>query len=795
MKKYIFLFSLLLFSGCGLWGDFTTYFNLYYNAKDLFSLAETEIYSQKRPIFSTIDLIVPGTSATNINKVIEKCSKILQYSSETVYIDEALLMIGKCFYYQRNYLKSQRKFQELIATQPESDLIPEAELWIAKTQMRLKDYENGLASLQSVRDKALEEGEDDLFLNSFIEETVYRITKEEFPAAISLSESFILNSDDDEINAEVVYELGKLYNKVNDNSNAIASFSKVFDFSPSFDIEMEAKIELAKALGKENRNEEALEILEDMRTEDKYSTSYDLIDLETGLSLVKLNRIEEAISKLRDVDTLYVNSTSSGAAKYELGKIMEEKIHNLDSAYFYYNRAASTSLPEEYVLPAREKKQVFTKYINLNKQLNDYSEQLFYASNLELYRSDSLAYVEDSLRAFEEWKIQNIFKNASYVPIDSVALRKAPIDTSKIKDSLQIVIDSLMFVDTTGFKRDSLFKSLKFSYDTLLIDKTILHLEENKSFNTLSLNPDSLNISIPKPRRPLFTADSLNKLIVKNKLEEGNLFFTELNMPDSAYKNYIDILTNYPENQYTANTMYGLATYYLTVDKQNEADSLFNLIYDNYKTQSIVNAAALKLNKPPIDLDFDPADQVYSSAEADMLNNQFDSAVNKYFNLFVNYPNSSLAPKALYAGGYILENSLDNSDSAVVFYDSLLVKYPTSVYAIKIRPKINFYKLELQKRKKAELDSLKREQSKKDSLSLTVKETEIKTNPNNITGTDSTLMMQELSNNDSLKTKDQQIENIDSTENSFLRNQMEEMIKQRRGTIPPGKQNSGDFKK
>lgn len=71
---------------------------------------------------------------------------------------------------------------------------------------------------------------------------------------------------------------------------------------------------------------------------------------------------------------------------------------------------------------------------------------------MELYRSDSLAYVEDSLRAFEEWKIQNIFKNASYVPIDSVALRKAPIDTSKIKDSLQIVIDSLMFVDTTGFK-------------------------------------------------------------------------------------------------------------------------------------------------------------------------------------------------------------------------------------------------------------------------------------------------------------------------------------------------------
>lgn len=786
---------MVLFSGCGLWGDFTTYFNLYYNAKDLFTLAETEIYAQKRPIFSTIDLIVPGTSATNINKVIEKCSKILQYSSETVYIDEALLIIGKCFYYQRNYLKSQRKFQELIATQPESDLIPEAELWIAKTQMRLKDFETGLTGLQSVREKALEEGEDELYEKAFIEETAHRIFKEDYPAAISLSENFILNSDDDELNAEVVYELGKLYNKVNDNTNAISSFSKVFDFSPSFDIEMETKIELAKALGKENRNDEALEILEDMRTEDKYSTSYDLIDLETGLSLVKLDRIEEAISKLRDVDTLYVNSTSSGAAKYELGKIMEEKLHDLDSAYFYYNRASGTSLPEEYVLPAREKKQVFTKYININNQLKDYSEQLFYASNMQLYSSDSLAYVEDSLRALEEWKIQNIFKNASYIPIDSVALRKAPIDTSKIKDSLRIVIDSLMYVDTTGFKRDSLFHSMKFSYDTLLIDKSILHLEENKSFNTLSLNPDSLNITIPKPRRPIFTADSLNKLIVKNKLEEGNLFFTELNMPDSAYKVYLDILNNYSETQYSANAKYGLAVYYSTVGKKAEADSLFNFIYENYKTQSIVNAAATKLNKPLIDLHFDPANEIYSMAEDEMLNDQFNSAVNKFYKLYIDFPQSQLAPKALYAGGYILENNLEDSDSAVVFYDSLLSKYPTSVYAIKIRPKINFYKLELQKRKKAELDSLQREQTRRDSISLGLNHTEQNLHLNDSLQVDSLSTNKDFESNDSLKIITSDILKPDSTESSIIQNQMEEMIKLRRGTLLPGNQNSSEIKK
>ena len=64
--------------------------------------------------------------------------------AQTSYVDDALLIIGKCFYYQRNYQKSQRKFEELLSTQPESEYVLEAELWIGKCQMRLKDYADGL---------------------------------------------------------------------------------------------------------------------------------------------------------------------------------------------------------------------------------------------------------------------------------------------------------------------------------------------------------------------------------------------------------------------------------------------------------------------------------------------------------------------------------------------------------------------------------------------------------------------------------------------------------------------------
>ena len=46
------LFSILIaLSSCGVWTDFTTYFNTYYNAKTLFDQVEEEIKNQKKDIF------------------------------------------------------------------------------------------------------------------------------------------------------------------------------------------------------------------------------------------------------------------------------------------------------------------------------------------------------------------------------------------------------------------------------------------------------------------------------------------------------------------------------------------------------------------------------------------------------------------------------------------------------------------------------------------------------------------------------------------------------------------------
>jgi len=82
LKRLILLLPVFIISGCGLWGDFTTYFNLYYNTVDDFNQAEQSIYEQKRDLFSTEELPLPGTAGALLNKVVEKASKILQFHAD-----------------------------------------------------------------------------------------------------------------------------------------------------------------------------------------------------------------------------------------------------------------------------------------------------------------------------------------------------------------------------------------------------------------------------------------------------------------------------------------------------------------------------------------------------------------------------------------------------------------------------------------------------------------------------------------------------------------------------------------
>ncbi len=740
LNKIRFSFLLLLLvvvAGCSVWDSFTTYFNLYYNTADSFEKAEEQIFAQERSLFSTKALTVPGTANTELTKVIEKCSIILQFHSESGYVEDALLMLGKSFYYQSNYQKAHRKFEELFFTaQLESNIALEAELWIGKCQMKLKQYNDALVTLHNVRQAALEEDEELIVQEAFIEEIIYKVTTEDYTGAIALANEFMEVSDDDEIKAEVWYEIGNLNIIIDDVQNAILAYNNVFEYSPDFDLETDAKLKYGQALRNGEQSETALSVFVDMRSEDKYENKLAEIDFEIGKTYASMERYDDAIDQLIEVDTTFKNSESSATAKYEIGMIYESALKLLDSAAVYYKKAATSSLSPEYIILAREKNQLFTRYVNLRADLNNYGKQIFYYDHPDEFIKDSTRYVEDSLAIAEEIasvkELQEIWAglDSMWVVTDT---------TGAFQDTLK-TLDSLIVRDTTFTyrNRDTLYAQINdtlysdsaivFVFDSLFSDPSMLTLLERQQYEMEKREkeqrakelaaglPDTLKFKNNPPRRPTITIDSLKTVIVKDQLQIGNLFLTELNIPDSAYWYYNSNLTTYPNTTYHANTLYAMGSYYLTVDNKKRADSLFNIIYDNYKNERIVNAAANKLNKPLIDLDFDPAEEKYLEAESMMFLENYPGAINGFYKVHITYPGSPFAPKALYTCGWILENELFLLDSAATYYDSLVVHYPTSEYVRIIAPKLTIYKQELRRQELALQDSLYAMEQTLDSL-------------------------------------------------------------------------------
>ncbi len=626
-----------VFYSCSVWGNFSTYFNRYYNAKNEFEKAEAIIeQDQKKELFAFKEEKLPSKAIKNLDKVVEGCSKILQFNKETSYVDESLFMLGRSFYYKGQFNKALRKFRELDARGNE-DLDLENKLWISKSELQMRNFVTGLEQLEEVKTRAIEEDDDEILFESYRTHISYLIYRENYNLAIELINDLLQLSLPGDVAAEVIYELGKLYVVTKNYEKAAEAFYNVDDESPTFEVYFNSQLEYAKTLNYLDRSDESLEILEDLRDDDKYEIYWDKIELEIAQIHYDRGDSQLALDLFTEVDTTYKKTESSGIAAFMRADIVENDFRDFDSAKVLYDRVNATSAPIDFKNEAKS-------ISELLKRRKEFADKIKMSKQNYFYIEDSIRYVEDST-AYAGWVTRRDSAEAIY------------------KETMRIVAESPQSVSKRS--RDKV-ENLKFKF------------EEEPPFPF-------------KPKKPNITTDSMKTFIARNEYEIGNLYFIDLEISDSAYANYTDILTNYPNTRYQARTLYSLGTYYLTLDDKIKADSLFQDVYDNHKDEPIAVAAAEKLGLDIGSLDVDPAKAKYLIAEENIDAKRFEEAIANLKEIPDNYPESSYAPKSLYTIGWIYENELFISESAAEAYDTLSSRYPNTDYAKSILPQLTFY--------------------------------------------------------------------------------------------------------
>ena len=148
-----FLVFLLLSAGCGRGSfvgkrldNFSAYYNTYYNAENALEegIKALDTGQEQQPIDQDfyLSLFSGSEQATSQRKPFEdaiiKCADILRKHPDSKWVDDAVLVIGKAWFYTQNYVGAEEKFNEILTL--ESRLHDEARFWLARTLIASGQY-------------------------------------------------------------------------------------------------------------------------------------------------------------------------------------------------------------------------------------------------------------------------------------------------------------------------------------------------------------------------------------------------------------------------------------------------------------------------------------------------------------------------------------------------------------------------------------------------------------------------------------------------------------------------------
>jgi tetratricopeptide (TPR) repeat protein len=414
-RSFLLTFLLALFSGCSVGTFMSAYFNTYYNAQKLFDEAEEEVNTQQRsakpavqPFLAPFD--ISSSTKTKFITVIEKCSKLLQYHPESSLVDDALLMIGKSYYYQDENQKAERKFNELLDGYPQSGLIFETKLLLAKVWYRMSEKQKAYSLARELSDAATKEGKDEIVAGSSLLLAQVELENKNFDLARTYYQIAAEKGETAEQRWSAFMKVAEAYIQQEKYGEAADAFRNAEQASTTYTASYRSQLGRARMLSKMGNQEQALRLLENLRYNQNNKEFFGQIDLEIANTYRDMNNFPVAITQYSYVDTTYARTEQAANGYYQLGLLYEKQLMNYDSARVAYNKGKS-EFPSAEVTPLLVRRaETMNRYFAIRKELTRYDSirALLVAPDLPV------PVVKDSMRS------------------DSAAAGKKPPDSVKV---------------------------------------------------------------------------------------------------------------------------------------------------------------------------------------------------------------------------------------------------------------------------------------------------------------------------------------------------------------------------
>jgi len=624
------------------YGNFTAYYNTFYNAEQQFEAGYKNLGRQNQDIdrerYLPLFVKTTGASASlEFEQTVLKSADLLREHPDSKWVDDALLLIGKSYFYQENYVGATLKFREVIDLG--TQLREEGHFWLARSlitsgALDLAEEQMDLArNLPDVNRKWASQYE--LLLAELY------IKQENWELAADFLTSAIGDIKSKDLAGRAQFLLGQISEKLGRYETAMSAYESVRKYHPVYEMDYAARYSAIRVDGLHLDPDRALGDVRKMERDDKHLSTLSELRYLRARILQEIGRDDEAFDIYDELLYDPVESLRASAVKGRIHYALGEMYRDIDLDYVmaaaHFDTAAasltsavsarnssrvgsapgaSSQYAPEAITDAGDMKDNYSSFARVYKDIARYDSLLWmgslpqeeYDAKILVMREQRAEVLKEQRRILEERQREQAFRSGS----NSDAFLNRGLPDGKIiptlddptgqaggflfhEDPIRSQEGRIAFQNIWGtrqlapnWRRSAVLAAAGMEARTEEAEEELAQLED--------LGEDEL----PEIDDSAVPRDSLAQVEMRgsraiSRYELGNIMFLGMATPDSAAIWYRLVIDEDGEEEVAQRAYYALAEVHRALGDSLAANRLYRDILDRFPESDFSNGVRERL--------------------------------------------------------------------------------------------------------------------------------------------------------------------------------------------------------
>lgn len=567
----------------------TSLFNGYYNGERKWREGVKEIDETFRiapsgyiPILYTGSEEDAKTYGSTFDESIKKCEVVLLKHPNSNWKDDCFYLMGRGWFYKKNYILAKQDLEWVIANNPDSKLLPQVYLWLVKTlylsgseatakQVLEKDLPNQKLSKRDQGELALLRAQ-------------MQLDAENLPEVVEILERNMSNIKGKLNRARTHFLLGQIYADQDRLSKSYEHYKKVTRINADYQLIFNAKIRIAKLFINQtegtDETQRIAKLLKKMLRDEKNIDYRDQIYYELAMLDLKKGNQAGAIENLKNSIRLNTsNQRQKALSYYRIGNIYFKDLKDFTMAQAYFDSASQAiteDAPEYFEISNISS--TLKEYINYVNTIH-YQDSMVTLGKMgkeQLDKHVDFIIAEEKRREQERLRKEQEEVDMMRDPnlFNQFGERPSQGGSSFYFDDPQLISNGRQQFERTWGRRKN--------EDNWRRKNKNLTVSSNEEEEKQDLDQELVKQfgdkakyykDIPKNEEEIAAA---NDKIAAAMYGLGQVYQNRLMIPDSATATYKKLIKRYPDDDYTLKALYALYKMNETKDPRQA---------DDYKSQ------------------------------------------------------------------------------------------------------------------------------------------------------------------------------------------------------------------